>query len=668
MNRHWLFLLSIVLLGLYQCMPVKEEKITEVNFSLKDPLLQKILGFQDRRQTDSLLVYFQHKDPTYRYAAAMAFASYKEEKALDSLMVLLEDEVSEVKQAAAYAIGQIGSERSSDPLVKAFADQDTSSVDLSFSRVVLEAVGKSASDRYLDALSTISTYNRSDTLLLEGQALGLYRYALRGKTNPEGTSRMVDMVSKKGYPESVQFIAANYLSRARNIQLDSFARPLVKAFERAEDARTRMALALALGKSKQIECLTALLKQFATEQDYRVQCNIIRALGNFDYASVNPVIATVLNDANPHVSAVAAQYYIDHGVSNEGVLYYRRSRDTSLNWSTQVKLLEAAMKHVPPFMEMTVGNINFQLRRRFEQSTNTQEQSAALKAMAGFPWNYRYIKEKGFAADVPLIRTASVEALSAIASRPDFNQFFGLSRRRAKKELAQAFEEAIRRGDVGMSAVAAGVLRNDQLDFATVLDSTSFLQEALTDLQLPRDIETYNEIVKTIAFFEGDETPNLQKTEYNHPIDWKVVSTVTDKTRARIQTNKGDVRLRFFPEQAPGSVANFVMLSRAGFYDKKTFHRVVPNFVIQGGCPRGDGYGSLDYNIRSELPVMNYDKAGYVGMASAGLDTECSQWFITHAPTPHLDGRYTIFAQVTEGMDIVHTITQGDVIERIVIE
>ena len=134
-----------------------------------------------------------------------------------------------------------------------------------------------------------------------------------------------------------------------------------------------------------------------------------------------------------------------------------------------------------------------------------------------------------------------------------------------------------------------------------------------------------------------------------------------------IGDNNKPVKLQLLKKEAPGSVANFVQLAKNGFFNGKNFHRVIPNFVIQGGCPRGDGYGGLDYSIRSELPPLNYDDEGYVGMASAGNHTECTQWFITHAPTPHLDGRYTIFAKVIEGMETVHQVQIGDVIKSITI-
>ena len=125
--------------------------------------------------------------------------------------------------------------------------------------------------------------------------------------------------------------------------------------------------------------------------------------------------------------------------------------------------------------------------------------------------------------------------------------------------------------------------------------------------------------------------------------------------------------MKMWTNNAPASVGNFIQLAKSGFYDGKIFHRVVPNFVVQTGCPRGDGYGGLDYSLRSELPMVYYDRAGYVGMASAGPDTECTQWFITHSPTPHLDGRYTIFGEVMEGMEVLHSLNIGDTIEKIII-
>ncbi len=118
---------------------------------------------------------------------------------------------------------------------------------------------------------------------------------------------------------------------------------------------------------------------------------------------------------------------------------------------------------------------------------------------------------------------------------------------------------------------------------------------------------------------------------------------------------------------APGTVANFVDLITKKYYPGKIFHRLVPNFVIQGGCPRGDGFGSLDYSLRSELPQVTYNRHGLVGMASAGNHTEGVQWFVTLAPAPHLDGNYTIFGEITEGLDVIGKLGIGDKINDVIL-
>ena len=137
--------------------------------------------------------------------------------------------------------------------------------------------------------------------------------------------------------------------------------------------------------------------------------------------------------------------------------------------------------------------------------------------------------------------------------------------------------------------------------------------------------------------------------------------------RALVTTTKGSFTIELLPEAAPLTVDNFVQLAQREYFRNVTFHRVVPNFVIQGGDPRGDGNGGPGYAIRCEINQLMYDRAA-LGMALSGKDTGGSQWFVTHAPQPHLDGGYTIFGRVVAGMDVVDRIVRGDVIQSIVIK
>ena len=130
-------------------------------------------------------------------------------------------------------------------------------------------------------------------------------------------------------------------------------------------------------------------------------------------------------------------------------------------------------------------------------------------------------------------------------------------------------------------------------------------------------------------------------------------------TVATIDTNHGEIVIELFPQEAPKTVNNFVTLSRDGFYDGVIFHRVIPNFMIQGGDPTGTGTGGPGYTFEDEFhPSLRFDKAGLLAMANAGPGTNGSQFFITTVPTPHLNDKHTIFGRVTQGQDVVEAISK----------
>lgn len=138
--------------------------------------------------------------------------------------------------------------------------------------------------------------------------------------------------------------------------------------------------------------------------------------------------------------------------------------------------------------------------------------------------------------------------------------------------------------------------------------------------------------------------------------------------KAIIKTNKGNMEVNFYEKDAPGTVANFVKLSEEGFYNGLTWHRVIPDFVIQGGCPDGTGAGGPGYSIKCELDGDNqYHDRGVLSMAHAGRDTGGSQFFVCHnrENTQHLDRNHTVFGKVGEGLDVLDMIEQGDSIEEI---
>ncbi|MBV6652998.1 MAG: HEAT repeat domain-containing protein, partial [Mameliella sp.] len=565
------------------CMPPSNEVDSNIVLDSSTPDFQRLADFQDKQLTDSLYQYFHDERPTMRYLAARAFGAIRTPDSVDSLAQLLQDPVDRVRAAAAFAIGQTRAPAGERFLLRAFERNDTAGFYKMANRAILEAVGKIGAASSLDDLATVSTYQPTDTALLEGQALGIYRYALRNITTEAGTQRMVDLSTDSKYPESVRLIAANYLYRASNIKLESdVVEELKEALGSSTDPRIRMALVVALGKTKTSDAMDALLLQFEQENDYRVRSNLLRALGNFPYDSVKTTALESIKSSNTNEARRAAQFFIEHGVAADAKTYWQWAKD-SLPWQVQIPLYQAANRHLPAYAVNSRDAINAELRRWYRNSESVYEKSAVIKALAEFGWNYKYLYREGASSTAPAIRMATIEALAMISGRPDFRGFFGAGYRSVRRELLGMYLEAMQTGDPGMIAVAAEALRNENLKFEALFSNTDLLETALEKLELPKEIETYNQLQQTIAYLKEEELPEPRVPEYNHPIDWAMLKDLSEDRKIAINTSRGKIVLEMMPEIAPGTVANFIALVRQGFYQDKTFHRVVPNFVAQGG-------------------------------------------------------------------------------------
>jgi peptidyl-prolyl cis-trans isomerase B (cyclophilin B) len=154
------------------------------------------------------------------------------------------------------------------------------------------------------------------------------------------------------------------------------------------------------------------------------------------------------------------------------------------------------------------------------------------------------------------------------------------------------------------------------------------------------------------------------KKQWQNPPEMKI--DLKKSYLASIETNKGGIEIELFPTNAPKTVNNFVFLAQEGYYDGISFHRVINNFMIQGGDPTGTGRGGPGYKFEDEFagnPLKH--ETGSLSMANAGPNTNGSQFFITHSPQPHLNGRHTVFGKVTSGQDVVNAIQQGDIMKLV---
>jgi cyclophilin family peptidyl-prolyl cis-trans isomerase/HEAT repeat protein len=603
-----------------------------------DPILISIAQLQDRRASDSLKLYLNSDQTIYRKAAALAFASVQDSSiSIDLGNVLLEDPDDEVRRNAAFALGQTGGFQSVNALIGGLEYKNNLVV-----REVLEALGKSVKS---NDLSVLIDFKPKDSITEEGLAWALYRVGLRGLADSLVIKREAEFLDSK-YSDQTRLAAAHFFSRSR-ISGGGFDENLARAATQDSNVDVRMAATNGVSKlSSKDKALQVAEKILKEEKDYRVRVGAVRAVGRI---SLNDIVFAALKDPSTAVQ-VAASEVILGAIKDQPFKRLEQDIREAKNFRVKANLYAALLRSVPH------DNAIEEIISLYKDADVYSR--AHLISALGYAQDKNSEKAISFLANELINSREFVVKSSAAQALTTINRNISVSTE-AQKQFAAIYEDAILNGDPAVIGIISSALSDEKLNYKAVITDFSFLQTAKNKLSLPKDYESLQPLEVALAYFEGREKPQPPKNEYNHPMNWNLVKSISKNQKVLIKTTKGDVVLQMLVEEAPGSVANFIDLVNKKYFDGRYVHRVVPNFVVQAGCNRGDGFGGEDYSIRSEFSMSRH-KTGSVGMASAGKDTEGTQWFITHSPTPHLDGGYTIFAETVSGMNTVDLIEVGD--------
>lgn len=653
MRPQYLFTALILLLFAACTQPGKTEDQPEPGppNRFSDSTLVEIYEMQDRRDAEGLQAYLKSDSGKYRAAAAMAFGSVQDTNSIPILLPLLNDGDLEVQTAAAWALGQTRHVSAGDPLLIRMRI----ATDPELIKVFGEAIGKCGDSTQL---ATMLESAENMELLQAGAMHGLYQAGLRRMAGPETMEFAAGQLLSSD--SSAQLYAAAYFGRNRRLAPIEDPSSIISAIPQIKNDDALQHLVRALGRSESPLAVAELKSLLETSSNnYLVRVSAIRAMNEAPQAEYLDLISEVATGDNIHLAIEAANYLFNHASvagkesqSNELLLLSGKAK----HWRTGARLLGAALKaaHAEGDQKAQTA-IETEILSQFDAGSTDYEKGHYLVAMAESPRMESEIVDH-LLKDQGVLRTYAMEALAAS---------YADTKRKDAKDRIEHLESAMELDDIAVAAIVAYLLREEKALLKAAGDG-DFLKAAMERLSLPEDIETYNEIERTLAAISGEANPAVKPVEFNNPIDWNLVKTipVNQECIMKLKDGRGDIRIQMLVEEAPASVANFVAFAQAGFYDNAVYHRVVPNFVAQGGDPRGDGWGSTPNTIRSEWPQLHYG-TGYIGMASAGKDTESCQWFITHCSTPHLDGRYTIFAKVISGMDLLHQINIGDRIETI---
>lgn len=652
------------------------------------PIQARILQLEDERDVSNgeLIRLLADHSAAVRERAALALGRIGDKSAIGALEESLKhDRVESVRLMSAFALGEIEDASSSAGLLESLNDKGLS---IAIRARIIEALGKVGSltpaestlperitERLLVELPSPSTRLTMD----ERNAVAMTITALMRLRSAAAVTALAEQLGSTD--AEVRATAANALFRIR--RPIGAALPKLVAATSDGDAIVRANAARALGLSAEAGALEP-LATLLSDRDDRVRVNAIRGLASLgDVKASANLIATgetlrarlrdrQSSEINLLVEIAAALGTLK---AQDGVAFLEKVRErTGIGANPEVEVALARLK-ASAFL------LPLEKERRFDwrQAVNVAQGLAEIPSDV----SRGILAELLAQVDRGAIEARAVPALLRAMRKVKYD---GLNEQLQKKLTAK---------DPEIRATAAQLL-SDTKDDATLAILIEALEVSKSDLANDARVA----ILEAIAGFKSERAiaaihPLLKDRNYlvrKHALEalWKlgvdrgsmraepvgtgrsrafydaVVRRAERSVTAVLETDKGVITLSLFAEDAPLTVDNFVTLAKAKYFNGISFHRVVANFVVQGGDPRGDGSGGPGHQIRCEVNLRPYGR-GALGMALSGKDTGGSQFFVTHSPQPHLDGGYTVFGQVTEGMDVVDQIARGDVIRRVTI-
>lgn len=438
---------------------------------------------------------------------------------------------------------------------------------------------------------------------------------------------------------------------------DSLAVPLLSEMVKNDkNTRVRAEAAYSLGQLRRPWLFNDMVKLYVTEKDETVKAVLLEAIGKCAVAetiSFFEKLELPLKQGRPTV--IMSLGY------TRGVYFASRRGFKSDSLLRRLKILSAESGDT--FISYVYNKMNLKktsgvVKESFRPVMNLRDCRDSLKKISGPYDKVRFMEKYNYGQET--YSTLAFSEQDHYTRSYCMEQYFKI-----KPVNKGMIHKCLQSGDIAFVAMAVERIRTDSL-WKNSADAGSGYLEYVRDslLTMPRDFEVFVEIEKTLAWL-SNRTFTYLPPKFNHPIDWDYVQKLKPIEKVRITTGKGEMIMLCNVNEVPASVSNFLKLVDSGYFNGKYFHRMVPEFVVQGGCPRGDGWGALNWTQRSEFNRDFTYRKGSVGLASAGKDSEGVQFFITHGFTPSLDGRYTIFGEISEGLEVIDLLQIGDKILNI---
>ena len=622
---------SIILLSvlLFSC---SKEPSAELKYFEKEDV-QAAINAVDQRSSEALLPFLKHPDQDVRWAAAHGAISMNDSSLIAPLANALLDSIPEIRRECYLALGATGNVRASEIIFEILPKEK----DKDCRKAAWYALGKTcnAADFQNVFLAAQEENAQNDPSWF------LYWTGVRGIGG--GSSIKLALKWLNEAPVENRLGAAHFLSRTPNLSLDQYDEALMKAYKKEENMEVKIALALAFRNDNMLSKETA-LSLIVDAQDERLVQNLFRAAWTKGLFSAADVLPWLGEQHHPLSRKLVAQWMVDQPWDRslfDLMSAQLKTYDEEMQ-SIIIKGILANSQNKAPWLD--------DVRQRFSlNGTPPHIKANYVRALIHDDHAIPFLSTLLDETQDKVVSTSAIETLVEMKASDRWDPAI---------DFESIIDMVLELKDIAQVYTIANHLSDPNMNYKLTYKGVDKLELLARELELPRAMEAYIALQQAIAYLNGSEyeTP---KPSYNHPINFEVLKDFDKRKAVLVNTSRGSFKLKLNPKGAPGSVANFLLELEAGTYDGRTFHRVVPNFVVQGACPRGDGFGGPNYSLRTEAGAQTY-RTGTIGLASAGKDTEGIQWFITHSPTPHLEGNYSAFGTVSEGMDVVRSIQVGD--------
>ena len=622
----------------------------------EDNKVINLLDYQDQRDSVEVANVAENSDlpNQIRQIAIEALGSMQPQSAKNLLMDIINNqkEPESIRKAALFSLGQYRDSTFSKSLISNF-ERESNDIQIE----ILKALGKMGGQQV--SFFYASFDNEKARKYSESLALSLAYFSKNNVAQVRLIEQAIAIVIQNKYPASS--FAANALSNWKANISEKQTQQIILAIPDLNPTAQFHALRAMLKwtKNSNINEQWINLKGKVTFENEHALIDLI------DFKGKETVAFNWLSKGISHNSEIA----LANGAANWDVVN-QNSLMAKLTFSrAQAKLYQ---HQLIAGIELKNGNdttTSKSIIDLFARTTLLYDKGYVLLAL-GESWrNLPFLENEMNTTSDFIVRQKAYESILKVRQSKNYILFEQSWKAEFPNSsgidayFSRIINQAIGSRDVGLIAQSCELLLQKDLikqDQLLAGIDTVELNDRLKSLQLPRDIEIYNLTLQVLAKFNG-KTYSPKQTAYNNAMDWTYIKRLPKIVDVVFKTNKGNFEMACTTQLTPGTVAQFCRLVGKGFYDGKVFHRVVPNFVVQGGCPRGDGYGSTNETIRSEFTNQSFT-IGDVGMASAGKDTESCQFFVMTGDHPHLDGRYTQFGKITEGMDVILKLEEGDYI------